>query len=142
LELDLWIRRSLSSRGNTQTGALTASTWLDDEAFGLIAASDDFNLPTRHGISEAILENRAGIGAVGKQLPEEWELSEQGGQQEYAAVTVLNVGGGHQRGQQQTQRVDQKMALLTLEQLARIKSMRINGRRPFPALFTLWLSTI
>lgn len=118
------------------------SLGLDDETFGVIAASDDFNLHTWHGVGEAVLEDRPGIGAVGEQLAEEWELSEQGGQQKYATVAVLNVSGAHQRVQQKPQCVDQKMALLALDQLARIKAMRINGGPPFSALFTLWLSTI
>ena len=83
------------------------SLGLDDEAFGVIAASDDFNLYAWHGIGEAVLEDRPGIGAVGEQLAEEWELSEQGGHQKYATVAVLNVSGAHQRVQQQPQCVDQ-----------------------------------
>ena len=83
-----------------------------------------------------------GIGAAGKQLPEERELSEQGGHQQDATVTVLNVSGSHQCVQQQPQRVDEDVALLAFDQFARIKSMRIDARPPFLALFTLWLSTI
>jgi hypothetical protein len=44
--------------------------------------------------------------------------------------------------QHETQRIDQDMPLLALDQLAGIKSMRIEARPPFSALFTLWLSTM
>ena len=88
------------------------------------------------------MEHRPRIGAVGEQLPEERELSEQGGQQQHAAVAILNIGGGHQRVQQQTQCVDEDVALLALDQLAGIEAMRIDAGPPFSALFTLWLSTM
>ena len=96
----------------------------------------------RHDIGDAVREDRSGIGAVGEQFAEERELSEQRGQQQDAAIAVLNVSGSHQRVQQQTQRVDQDMALLALDQLAGIEAMRIDRRPPFSALFTLWLSMI
>jgi hypothetical protein len=118
------------------------SLGFDDETFGVIAASDDFNLHAWHGIGEAVLEDRPGIGAVGEQLAEEWELSEQGGHQKYATVAVLNVSGAHQRVQQQPQCVDEDVALLAFNQLACIEAMRIDAGPPFSALFTLWLSTI
>jgi hypothetical protein len=34
------------------------------------------------------------------------------------------------------------MPLLAFDELARIKTVRIDARPPFSALFTLWLSTI
>jgi hypothetical protein len=80
--------------------------------------------------------------AVGEQLPKERELSEQGGPQQNATVAILNVGGSHQHVQHETQRIDQDMPLLALDQLTGIKSMRIEARPPFSALFTLWLSTM
>jgi hypothetical protein len=42
--------------------------------------------------------------------------------------------------QQQTQRIDENMPLLALDQLARIEAGRIDADPPFSALFTLWLS--
>ena len=44
--------------------------------------------------------------------------------------------------QQQTQRIDENMPLLALDQLARIEAGRIDAGPPFSALFTLWLSMI
>jgi hypothetical protein len=39
--------------------------------------------------------------------------------------------------QQQTQRIDENMPLLALDQLARIEPVRIDADPPFSALFTL-----
>ena len=80
------------------------------------------------------------ISAVCEQLPQERESSEQGGDQQRAAVTVLNVSGGYQRVQQQTEFVDENMTLFALGQLACIEAVRVDGRAPFSALFALWLS--
>ena len=42
--------------------------------------------------------------------------------------------------QHQAQRIDEDVALLALDQLARIEARRIDADPPFSALFTLWLS--
>ena len=61
-------------------------------------------------------------------------------QEREAAVAILNLGGGDDAVQEQALRVDQSMALLALDQLARIEAVRIDAGPPFSALFTLWLS--
>jgi hypothetical protein len=86
------------------------------------------------------VEDRPGVGAISEQLLQERELPEQGGQQEYTAVAILNIGGSHQRMQHQAQRVDQEVTLLALDQLAGIEAVRVDESAPFSALFTLWLS--
>ena len=112
----------------------------DDEALGVLASLDDFDRQARHRLGSAGMEDWSRIGAVGEQFAQEGELPEQGGQQQHAAITVLNVGRGDQRVQHQTERVDEKMALLALDQLAAIEAMRVDAGAPFSALFTLWLS--
>ena len=77
------------------------------------------------------------IGAVGKQLLQEWKLAEQRRQQHDAAVAILNAGGMNDGVQQQTQRIDQNMPLFALDQFARIEPVRIDVRPPFSALLTL-----
>ena len=133
--------------GQTATASQPTDGALDDpalgqhdEPFGLIAATDDFGYQARHGIRQTLVEHRARICAVGKQLLEERELSEQRGQDHEAAIAILNIGGGDQCVQQQTQRIDETVALLALDQLAGIKPMGIDAGPPFSALFTLWLS--
>jgi len=124
-------------------GALDEPTlWLDGEASGAVATFDDVNLKIWQYVGDAVAEHRTGIGTVGEQLSQEGELSEQGGQQQHTAIAVLNVGGGDQCVQQQTEFVDQNMSLLAFDQLACIEAVRVDGRPPFSALFTLWLSTM
>ena len=124
-------------------GALDYPTFgQNDEALGAIGTTDDFGDHVRHDGRQAIMERRARVSAVGKQLHEKRELSEQCGQEHQAAVAILNIGWRHQRMQQQAQRIDQNVAFLAFDQLACIEPMRIDAAPPFSALFTLWLSTI
>jgi hypothetical protein len=82
------------------------------------------------------------ISGIGKQFLEERKQAEQGRQQQNAAIAILNVGGSDEAVQQQALRIDQDMPLLALDQLARVKAVRVDARPPFSALFTLWLSTM
>ena len=82
-------------------------------------------------LREAVVKHGPRIGAVGKQLLEKWELSEQCGQKHQAAVAILNIGWRHQRMQQQTQCIDENVALLAFDQLASIEPMSINAS-PLP----------
>ena len=86
---------------------------------------------------EPVGKNWTLIGAVGKQLLKEWKLAEQRGEQQEAAIAILNVGGMDDGVQQQTECIDQNMPLLALDQLAGIEAMRIDAGPPFSALFTL-----
>jgi hypothetical protein len=124
-------------------GALDNPTFRqNDEALGPIGTTDDFNDQVRHDVRQPVMEHRPRVGAVSKQLLEEWELSEQCGQEHQATVAILNIGWRHQRMQQQTQCIDENVALLAFDQLAGIESMEIDAGPPFSALFTLWLSTM
>jgi hypothetical protein len=64
-------------------------------------------------------------------------LTERRGQQQDAAIAILDVGGMDDGVQQQTQRIDENMALLALDQLAGIEPVRIDASPPFSALLTL-----
>jgi hypothetical protein len=86
------------------------------------------------------LKNRPLIGVVGEQFSEKGEQAEQRRQERAAAIAILNIGGDDDSVQEQTLRIDQNMALLALDQLARIDAMAIDARPPFSALFALWLS--
>lgn len=116
------------------------SLGFDDKTFGVISTFDDLDDEVTRRFGGTLAEDWPRIGAISEQFAQERELSEQGGQQQDTAVAVLNIGGRHQRVQHQAQRVDQHMTLLTLDQLAGIKAVRVDGRAPFSALFTLWLS--
>jgi hypothetical protein len=80
------------------------------------------------------------VASVGEELLQERIHSKQGGKQQNAAVTILDIGGMNDGMEQQTQRVYENMALLALDLLARIIAMRIDAGPPFSALFTLSLS--
>ena len=114
----------------------------DDKAFRIVATPDDLGREVGHDMGDADGEDRPGIGTVREQFAQEGELSEQGGQQQHAAIAVLHVSGSDQGMQQQPELVDQDVAFLALDQLAGVEAMRIDRRPPFSALFTLWLSMI
>ena len=103
----------------------------------MIGSFDDLGFEIGQDSGEPVRKNRTLIGAVGKQLLKEWKLAEQRGEQQQAAIAILNVGGMDDGVQQQTERIDQNMPLLTLDQLAGIEAMRIDADPPFSALFTL-----
>ena len=65
------------------------------------------------------------------------EMTEERGQQQKAAIAILNIGGMHDAAQQETLRINENMPLLTLDQLAGIKAGRIDASPPFSALLTL-----
>ena len=94
----------------------------------------------RQDAGQSDAEDWALIGAVSEQSFEEGEQAEQGRQQSQAAIAILHVGGRDDAVQEQALGVDQKVPLLALDQLGRIKAGRIDARPPFSALFTLWLS--
>ena len=94
----------------------------------------------RQYFGQCAMEDRACIGAVGNQLGEKRELTEQRGQQRDAAVTILDPGRMDNRVQQETLCVDEDVPLLALDQLARIEAVWIDAGPPFSALLTLWLS--
>ncbi len=103
----------------------------------MIGSFDDFGFETGQNLGERIVKNRPLIGAVGKQLLKEWKLTEQRRQQCDAAIAILNAGGMNDGVQQQTQRIDENMPLLALDQFARIEPVGIDAGPPFSALLTL-----
>ena len=68
----------------------------------------------------------------------ETEQPEQGGQQHGAAVTILDIGGGHDGVQHETLSINQDMPLLALDLLAGVVAVRIyQSPRLFRALHAL-----
>ena len=63
------------------------------EAFGGVRSLDDLDLERGCGFARARPEQRPGITAVGEQLFEEWPAPEQRGEQQDAAIAVLDIGG-------------------------------------------------
>ena len=112
----------------------------DNKTLRAVGALDDLDCQVRHSRGGAVVEDRSRVNAIREQLAQERELSEQRGQHQDTAVTILDIGGRHQRMQHQAQRVDQDMTLLALDQLATIEAVWVDAEPPFSALFTLWLS--
>src|ERR1019366_4474114 len=119
----------------------------NEESFGLIAPADDLNGEARHGVRQSVMKHRPGIGAVGKQLLEKRELSEQGGYNHDAAVAIPGrrrlrprtsapvTSACHSRPNVST-RTCRFLPLISLPPSKPCGSMRA----PFSALLTLWLS--
>jgi hypothetical protein len=86
------------------------------------------------------LKLRPLIPAIGKELAEKREQTEQRFENKYAAVAVLDVGRMNDGMQQEAYRIDEDMPLLAFDLLARVVTGWINADPPFSAPFTLWLS--
>jgi hypothetical protein len=111
-----------------------------DKSLNLIGALDDFGLELGQDFCERSAKVRPLIGGVGEEHFQEGLRSEQRCEQHDAAVAVLDVGGMNDGVDQQAQRIYENVALLALDLLARIITMRVDPGPPFSALFTLWLS--
>ncbi len=126
---------SCRSSGRRATGSRSY-----DEALDPIGSFDDLGVEIGEDAGQGAVKDRPVIGAVGEQFFQERKQSEQCRQEREAAIAILNVGGGDDAVQEQALGVDQNMALLAFDQLARIEAVRIDAGPPFSALFTLWLS--
>ena len=107
-----------------------------------VGSFDDFGFESGQDVRQGAVKLWSLIGAVGEQFFQERKQAEHCREQRQAAIAILNIGGGDQAVQQQALGVDQNMALLALDQLARIEAVRVDASPPFSALFTLWLSTM
>ena len=93
------------------------------------------------GIVHGPAQLLAAIGAVGEDRLKEWKQPAGPAiQDQQGAVTILDIGRVDDRVEDQAEGVDEKVALLALDFLARIIARRVDARPPFSALFTLWLS--
>ncbi len=93
------------------------------------------------GIVHGPAQLLAAIGAVGEdRLKERKKPAGPAIQDQQGAVTILDIGRMDGRVEDQTEGVDEKVALLALDFLARIIARRVYGAPPFSVLLTLWLS--
>src|SRR5450830_859493 len=107
----------------------------NDEAFGPIGTPDDFGFELRSDLGQRRMEDRPRIGAVGKEPFQKRKQAEKRGQQQDAAVAILNIGRMNNRVQQQTLCIYQDVPLLALDELARVESGRIDARSAFFSAF-------
>jgi len=82
-------------------------------------------------------EFRSLIAAICEELAQKRMQSEHCRQHQFAAVAILNIGGMHNRMQQQAYGIDEDMALLAFDLFPRVVAVRIDATPPFSALFTL-----
>jgi hypothetical protein len=92
------------------------------EGLRLIGAPDDLDVPLGHDFPNGVAKQRALISAIGVEFQQERKHAEHRRHDEYAAVAILNVGRMHDGVDQQALRVDENVALLTLDFLARVVS--------------------
>src|SRR5512134_3979217 len=134
--------------GETSTTVEPAEGPLDDpalrqhhEAVGGVRSFDDLQR-----CPGSLADGAGGVGpliaAVGDDAPQEREQPADLLQHRQAAVPVLDVGGQDGHPQHQAERIDDRMALASLDLLAGIVTDRIRGSAPLSALLTLWLSMI
>ena len=111
----------------------------DLETLGLGGALDHLDPPG--GIVQGPAQLLAAVGAVGEdRLQEGKQPAGPAIQDQRGAVAVLDIGRMHDRVEDQAEGVDEQVALLALDLLARVIARRVDARPPFSALFTLWLS--
>ncbi len=115
------------------------ASWDDLETLGLGGTLDHLDPPG--GIGHGPAQLRAAVGAVGEdRLQEGKQPAGVAIQDQKGAVAVLYVGRVDDDGEDQAEGIDQEMALLARDLLARVIARRVDARPPFSALFTLWLS--
>ena len=121
-------------------GALDDPAPGDDlETLGLGGALDHLDPPG--GIGHGPAQLLAAVSAVGEdRLQEGKQPAGPAVQNQRGAVAVLYVGRMHDRVEDQAEGIDEQVALLALDLLARVIARRVDARPPFSAPFTLWLS--
>src|SRR5450756_143954 len=107
----------------------------NDEAFGPIGTLDDFGFELRSDLGQRRMEDRPRIGAIGKEPFQKRKQAEKRGQQQDAAVAILNIGRMNNRVQQQTLCIYQDVPLLALDELARVEPGRIDAGSAFFGAF-------
>lgn len=93
----------------------------DFEAFGLVRALDDFQRELSD-LLQCAPQLRPGIAAIGEDMAQPRPRFENGLQDSWRAVAVLNVGGMDDEPDQQAERVNDDVALAAHDLLAGIKT--------------------
>jgi hypothetical protein len=114
--------------------------WQVNKSFGLVGAFNDLRLDAGQDVRQRLLELPPLVAGIGEQRLQKGIPAKEGGQQQDAAIAILNIGGMNDGVQQQAQGIYENMALLALDLLACVIARRINAGPPFSALLTLWLS--
>ena len=137
--LRLRVSKSLANRRHRLSQAKVRST---TQRLGRTskpcAVSERLTISTANpgnSLAEAGTEFRPLVTAVSEQLFQEGEQPEQGRQNQYPAVALLNVGRMNHRMHQQTLGIHHDMPLLAVDLLARIITRRIDVGAAFFGAF-------
>lgn len=101
----------------------------DDEAMR-VAPLDDIQLPGA-GPGDGARQLRPLIAAVGVDALDEGERAAALAQQRDRAVVILDICGMDDDVQEETERVDEDVALAARDLLARVVTLRVERRAPF-----------
>jgi len=93
-------------------------------------AFNDLRLDAGQDVSKRLLELPPLIAGIGEQRLQKGIPAEEGGQQQDAAIAILNIGGMNDGVQQQAQGIYENMALLALDLLACVIARRIDAGPP------------
>lgn len=110
----------------------------DFEACLLVGAFDDLQRDGAGG--EIGFKLGAGVAAIGKDLGDEREQPAGFGDQVGRAITILHAGRDHLDAEQQSYRVDERVALDAFCLFACVVAHRISAGPPFSVAFTACVS--
>ena len=111
----------------------------DLKAGRVVAALDNLQAPAPR-LGKERVQARAFVGAIGPDQVEPGKELAQAGKHEQSPVAVLDVRRMDDGVQDETLRVDDDVALTTLDLLARVITHRVDRDPPFSADLTDWLS--
>ena len=95
-----------------------------------VAALDDLQGPATC-VGDDLGHLRSLIAGIGEDAFDEGEQAPCRAQQVAGAVAILHIGGLNADAQQETERIDEDMALAPGDFLARIEALRVKRRAPF-----------
>src|SRR6184192_899279 len=140
--VSLEIARQAAIAADPGQGSFDDPSLGQDDEFVQFVALDDLKHPTTSAGSRS-RGARSLIAGIGEDaLDEGKEAAGASIENQPRPIAVLNVGGMYDDVQQESERVDQDMALAPGDLLARIKPLRVKRGAPFRAALALWLSMI
>src|SRR3954451_20693863 len=127
------LRQSAASSEPSKGALHDPALGQDDKPFSLIRAFHDLEADGPQDLLERALELRTLVAGIGIELHQERIQTEQRREQPDAPVPVLDIASVHDRMHQEAFRVDEYVALLALDLLARIIAADSDAcRPPFP----------
>ena len=95
-----------------------------------IVAFDDLDFPAS-GCGNGLRHLRPAIAGVGEDAFDEGEQAARLAQEFARSVAVLHIGGKNAHAEQETERIDEDVALAAFDLLARVITLRVERSPPF-----------